>query len=285
MRWLDAFFALRPLVLIPAWSFFLLGWGASAQGAVPWWRLLQLTAVLMATYLVNQVVDVETDRINDKGLFLQRGVFTRRQYVLAAIVLLGASLLSAWRRGDALLLLVGAAVLGLAYSLPPLRLSHRPWFDLLANGLGYGAVAFVLGRGAGAWDATAVAQVVCGVMAVGAVFLHTTLLDLAGDRRCGKRTTGVVLGPGATRRLATLLATLSLAAAWVANAMPLLGACLVLAVLAWGASSRRIAVWGTVAFAVAATLLAWWFGAGLLVLAAVTRLYYRRRFAIAYPSF
>lgn len=284
MRWLDAFFALRPLVLIPAWSFLLLGSATTSDG-VPWWRLLHLTALLLATHLVNQTVDVETDRINDKGFFLQRGIFAPRHYVAAAVALLLTALVSAWIRHEAFGWLLAAGLLGLAYSVPPLRLSHRPGLDLVANAVGYGGLAFVLGRGSTNWTSEATWQVTACMLTVGSVFLHTTLLDLDGDRRSGKNTTGVVLGSGATRLLAALLATLGAVAVFPAHTAPLFGPCVVVAVLSWSASSRRVCVWGTTLFAVAATWLYWWFGAALVLLLLATRRYYRRRFGIVYPSF
>ena len=120
---------------------------------------------------------------------------------------------------------------------------------------------------------------------VGAVFLHTTLLDLEGDRRHGKNTTGVLLGKRFTRVLAALLATVALVSS-VMTSMPLLmGPCALLALLTWFANSQRISVWGTAGFAIAAAVAYWRFGLMVMLLVVLTRIYYQRRFAIRYPSF
>jgi len=285
MLWLDAFFAVRPLVLIPAWSLFLLGSSVAAGSDVAWWRLLHLTGLLMATHLVNQIVDVETDRMNEKGFFLQRGIFQRRHYAVGAVLLVVLGLGHAALQRDAVGLLALGTAMGFAYSLPPLSLSRRPGWDLLANAVGYGGVTFLLGSGSGIqWPLDAL-RLSAAVLAVGAVFLHTTLLDREGDALDGKITTGVRLGERRTRLLATTLATLSLAAASISHAPYLLGACAVLAALAWRANSRRLCVWGTAAFAVVAALAFWWYAVFLVVLVLATQRYYRWRFDIAYPSF
>jgi 4-hydroxybenzoate polyprenyltransferase len=284
MRILDAFFAARPLVLIPAWSFFLLGAATDGVHGVAALRLVLLSLILVATHLLNQVIDFESDRLNHKGFFLQRGVFTQKQYVTIAVGLLIGALAIAWMRRDAAVLLTIAACLGLAYNLQPLRLSHRPCVDLVANAIGYGGIAFLLGRNDTTVAALA-APLIATTGAVGAVFLHTTLLDSDGDRSNGKITTGVWLGNRGTRLLAAALATLAVVVAWSTQQPLLWGPCASLAVLTWFSNSQRISVWGTVAFTVAAAVAFWWFAVGVVLLVMLTRAFYARRFALRYPSF
>jgi len=299
MRAVDFFFALRPLVLVPAWSFFLLGYGvarADHGGALPFpgTRLVLLTAVLVAVYLVNQVIDFESDRINGKGLFLQRGIFSRRLYVVVAAACLLGSLGWAAARGAGAGLLLAAAVLGLAYSVPPLRLSARPGLDMLANAAGYGGLALLFGAEASPPPAAGVwaARVAGAMLAVAAVFLHTTLLDLDGDRRTGKRTTGVAVGPDAARVGAVGLGVAGAGCALAARAPALVAGCAAVAVLALAAalpmrarlSSRSVCVAGSATFALAAATSVPAFLPLVALLALLTRVYYSRRFAVAYPA-
>lgn len=295
MRWLDFFFALRPLVLVPAWSFFILGAGlarADAGAGFPTVRLLLLSLVLVATYLINQVIDFESDRINDKGYFLQRGIFSRRLYVAVAAACLASAMGAAVAGGHASRLLGASALLGLAYSIPPLRLAARPGLDLLANGLGYGCLALLLGAGdAWAWTPVWGARLAACFLAVAAVFLHTTALDLDGDRRTGKRTVGVVLGLARTRAAAAVMATFAAASAAWSAAPQLVVACAVLAiacVAAWLApqrvGSRSVCVGGTALFAIVAGTFHPWFLLAIVALTALTRLYYKKRFSLAYPA-
>lgn len=286
MRLVDFFFALRPLVLVPAWSFFVLG-AAAAQALQPFpgSRFVALSLVLCGGYLVNQIVDFESDRRNGKGLFLQRGLFTRRTYATAAVLAVAAGLLLAWRTRQTPLGIALAAALVLAYSVPPLRLSARAGWDLAANAVGYGGLAPWIGAGGGPlrpefWIATS--------LAVGAVFVHTTLLDTAGDRATGKHTLGVALSPRAARGLALLLSlpapVLLRGAGWPAAAAAGLTALLCAAATRGRCPSRTVCVGATAAFAAAAAL-AWWpFGPALLLLVLATRVYYRRRFGLAYPA-
>ena len=101
-------------------------------------------------------------------------------------------------------------------------------------------------------------DVLATTCSVGAVFLHTTLLDVDGDRRDGKITSGVWLGERRTRVLAAVLATTALAAAGMSSTVLLIVPCALLALLTWFAGSQRISVWGTSLFSLA------WIGAVFL---------------------
>jgi 4-hydroxybenzoate polyprenyltransferase len=295
MRLVDFFFALRPLVLVPAWSFFIVGFGlAHVDTAAPFpiERFTLLSLVLVAAYLINQVVDYESDRINDKGFFLQRGIFSRRLYVAVAVGCLGLALTAAIGRARAPGLLGASAALGLAYSVPPLRLVTRPGLDLLANGTGYGCLALLLGAGP-AWSVSTLwmARLAAGFLAVAAVFLHTTVMDVDGDRRTGKRSIGVALGPERARSVAAWVGVGGAVSAWWSEATLLLVACATLAAVCVAAaalpqrlSSRTVCVAGTAMFALAAGVYEPLFLAAVAVLTLLTRLYYRKRFSLAYPA-
>lgn len=288
MRLLDFFFALRPLVLVPAWSFFLLGAAsAAALHPFPAVRFLAMTLVLCGGYLVNQVVDFESDRVNGKGLFLQRGLFRRRTYVAAAVACSLAGVgVAAWTH-EAPVRTAAAAALVLAYSIPPLRLSARAGLDLAANAAGYGILAPWIGAGS---SPPGLAFLTATALAVGAVFVHTTLLDVAGDRATGKTTLGVVLPPAVARGAAAALA-LPAPLLLARSGWPAAGAAAVTAVLCVAAAvapgrctSRNVCVVSSAAFALAAAAVCLPFGAGVVALAVATRLYYARRFGLAYPA-
>lgn len=288
MRPLDFLFALRPLVLVPAWSFFVLGHAAADYNGRPFplLRFVLFTACLAGVYLVNQIADRESDRINGKGFFLQHGIFSVRTYALAATLLLTASLVAAWGANGLLPWLLLVAVLGLAYSLPPVRLCARPGVDLMANALGYGALAMCIGAGG---TQLPVVVVAAGMTTVAAVFLHTTLLDVEGDVRTHKHTTGLLLGPRRARLLAAVLGLVALGLAIATGRWVWIAACGMVAFLAAAAltvprvTSQVVVVGSTVGFALAAALAQPAFGVALVPLVLATRLYYRRRFSVAYP--
>ena len=222
----DFVFVMRPLILIPAWSFYLLGMRAGrieARGEPPAGGIAAgfvcLTAILITAYLINQVFDRESDRLNDKGHYLTRGLLSVRTVVLMAIAFF--VLASATFRNVATLQripLVAALIVSLAYSLPPIRLCARPFADLVANAIGYGGLAFVTGFVS--WSESpliAWIRAVPWVFMVGATFLHTTILDAEGDGRSGKITTSVKIGAGWSALLSVLLAAAGTGWAWAVS--------------------------------------------------------------------
>jgi chlorophyll synthase len=201
LRAADFLFVLRPLILVPAWSFYALGAHAHAGRSFASSAVIQsgfwcLSAVLAAAYVLNQIFDLESDRLNGKGHFLTRGVFRPRTLVLIALVcFVLASLLYGNTTTAQGIPLVAALLLSFTYSLPPLRLCARPWADLAANAIGYGGLAFVIGGGAVSRDILPLSlSAVPWVLLVAGTFLHTTILDVEGDAAAGKRTTTVAIG-------------------------------------------------------------------------------------------
>lgn len=198
----DFLFVLRPVILVPAWAFYSLGAHAhKVPRAFEHTAVIQsafwcLSGVLACAYVLNQIFDIESDRLNGKGLFLTKRVFRPRTMLLIALVCFtGASLLFTNTHRIQHLPLVMALVLALIYSLPPLRLCARAWWDLAANAIGYGGLAFVIGHGALSNDVMpAIVAAVPWVLLVAGTFLHTTILDVEGDAAAGKHTTTVVAG-------------------------------------------------------------------------------------------
>jgi chlorophyll/bacteriochlorophyll a synthase len=208
-------FVLRPLIMVPAWSFYALGVHLPpVPTQVELFSVLVqpgfwcLTALLASAYVVNQIFDQQSDRLNGKGLFLTHGVFrTRAMIAITLVCFLGASWLFQKVEGAQRIPLVAAMVLALVYSLPPLRLCARPGFDLVANAIGYGGLALAAGAGAVTdYALQAFIDSYPWMMLVAAIFLHTTILDVDGDAAAGKRTTTVAIGVARSAALATVFA-------------------------------------------------------------------------------
>jgi chlorophyll synthase len=313
----DYLFVMRPLILVPAWSFYLLGSAAGrrAAGVTPAWfdwspgapppfyfGFACLTAVLVSAYLLNQIFDQESDRLNGKGHFLTRGIFTAKTVlVMAVTAFLVASFLFRYVAESQREVLVLAVVISLAYSAPPLRLVARPFVDLLANAVGYGGIAYMAGFAA--WNPRlehAVLLSIPYVFLVGAVFLHTTLLDAAGDRQSGKKTTTVVIGEDRSVSLSCVLVMAGLGPAFAISflrfhdwlAPLLLGLCAVILVHAalksnrtesTGPSSQAVQL---ITLVVTVPAAATWPAYVVLLLPVIlaARLYYTVRFGITYPG-
>jgi 4-hydroxybenzoate polyprenyltransferase len=313
----DYVFVMRPLLLIPAWSFYLLGSAAGRRAAgvaaspfLPfsnvaaafYYGFACLTTVLITAYLLNQVFDQESDRRNRKGHFLTTGIFTVKTVVLMAIVtFLIASYLFRFVADAQRIPLALALVLSLAYSVPPLRLVSRPFVDLLANAVGYGGIAFVTGFAA--WSprvAQAASLAVPYVLLVGATFLHTTILDADGDREAGKKTTSVVIGVGPSAVLACLLSVAGLAPAIFVSlvrygdklapmiltlcAAVFIHAAVTMRRVGPGVASSNAAQAATVLVTLPALVASPGYAVVLLPVVAAARWYYGARFGITYPG-
>lgn len=207
--------------LLQVSGLFLLAGAAGAPtgaGLLRW--LAALAAALAANiYIVglNQLADVEIDRINKPRLPLASGELAGRQ---ARRIVAGAGLLSlavAASQSSYLLLTVALAMLiGTLYSLPPLHLKARPaWAALsiafvrgvLVN-LGLFAHFHGLFRPAAPVPWLPLAALAAFFFGFGLVIaLYKDIPDLRGDRAFGVRTFTVRLGPGAVFRAGRWLLT------------------------------------------------------------------------------
>lgn len=305
---LDHLFFLRPLLLAPATAMFIMGRRAAADWSLssiaagspalvpdarPILAFAALVCALLAAHVANQLADRESDRANGKLPHLAAGLVTpRASWILMIASLLSAIVLSGFLDTAIRPLVAASILLGLAYSAPPLALKRRAGWDLVANAVGYGGIAFAIGWGTSAPLASAplATAAVPWVLAVGAVFAATTVVDEPGDRSAGARTLAVAIGPPRTRAVACGLLLLSMASSAVMHAtvpLALAAASLPLMLIAWRRPSRRS---DHLAFQVAAglpALAAAWhaplFGAALVAVALATRAYYRARFGWGYP--
>jgi len=252
---------------------------------------LYLLVVALA-FVVNQIFDVRSDTINKKNFILPAGAVSRRES-LGFLALLGAATAGvAVARGPAMALLAAAGVvLGLAYSVPPVRLKARPIADLAANVAGFGWIGFLMGWLACAdlgWEALARSSPYA--IAMGAIFLNTTIPDEAGDRAAGDVTTCVAFG---ARPVAVAAAAL-VAAAFVAGIVADEIICALAALAALpafaGVAARPEPSGSVVASQLAARLLFVFIciPAPLLAIVGVaafaaSKIYYAKRFGVDYP--
>jgi 4-hydroxybenzoate polyprenyltransferase len=210
---LDYFFILRPILLVPAWTMLLVGY-YRAQGHLSitlklpgefWLAMLIYSGLMGAIYIVNQIFDVETDRLNKKLFLVAEGYVSKIIIIIEAIVLfLGAIAVGFWKFSMLFgIIIILSGILGLLYSVPPFKFKAKPFIDMLANGLGYGLLAFAAGWISSGHDTANVWLFSLPyVLAVSAVYLNTTIPDYGSDKTTGNITTGVFMGIKATRWLA-----------------------------------------------------------------------------------
>jgi 4-hydroxybenzoate polyprenyltransferase len=294
---LDYLFFIRPMLHPPVWTIVILGYYYVMPGSASVAKLIFLLIVSSAVagwaYIINQISDIESDRINDKLYFLPQGIIPiRSAHIMAGIAvcitLTGGFILG---RTIGLLYALGLA-LGYIYSAGPFYAKNHPLASVLANGLAHGPLLFLIGYiGAGGTFRNGLVPSIPYFFAVAAVFVGTTIPDIEGDSRSGKITPGVALGvrPAIVAMILSLLISFLLAS--ITRDWPLAvvaGLSLPFYTFALIRSNERRAVISIkisiLLLSIAACIRFWPYAIVLTVLFAITRLYYRKRFGMAYPN-
>jgi len=301
MRLLDFFFAARPLLHLPIWTVYLISlhYHHRLSGENLGWTDLAVMAGMSllcagAAYL-NQVYDFESDRINRKVGFLQRGFLDRTRlsagFVVASLIPLAmAPLISRFL----LFVFAQLLVLSYVYSAPPFRLKDRPVGGLFANVWAHGLLVPVAVmpdmtiHNAGLLDWSIP---IYFFFAVGATHVLTTLPDRVGDVAVGKRTLAVVLGRRGALAAALVLLVLAAFTAFTSQHALLFylavgaGFAVVAALFLGGGASARFAAKAPL---MVLTLAAgYWYPLYLVFVVALliaTRAYYHKRFGVVYPE-
>lgn len=188
--------------------------------------------------------------------------------------------------------------MGAAYSLPPIKLKGRPILDALANGIGYGAVNLAVGwLLVRSFDGGIFIRFLPYVLSITAVFINTTIVDIAGDKETGEMTTAVVLGACVSYIVSSVLMIAAIIGSWVmrdyvclvasASSLPL-----ILYVMIRYMLQQKVPRNATIAsfripgiiFSLITCFLFPWYIIFLIVVVISMRLYYKNRFGIVYPS-
>jgi 4-hydroxybenzoate polyprenyltransferase len=293
----DYLFILRPMLHLPVWTILILGYYSQGidldRGRHLFWAMLIGTGLFGAVFLINQIYDIESDRVNNKLHLLPRGyikvpVAWGMTIGLNLLSLAGAFCLSIPIGIVALLIII----LGVIYSAPPLILKDRAWPAIVANGLGHGTLVYLLGYYTGGGDLiTGIYKSLPYFFAVAAVYIGTTLPDIEGDRSTGKLTVGVRYGQNATIYIIIITYTMALISGFLLKDRLFLYAALSAGPFyLWALISRSIK---TVVLAVKVSIITLTLAAVyceplyllfLVILILATRAYYKTRFDMIYPS-
>jgi 4-hydroxybenzoate polyprenyltransferase len=182
-----------------------------AQGLVANLILGAVAAALLnaASNAINQVFDLDIDRVNKPDRPLTSGAISTRGALVFSAVTTGLALLLAalcssfTGRPDVLLLFIAAAVFSVLYSAPPVRMKLRGW---LANGtvaIPRGVLLKVAGWSLCASMVSLEAWFIGLIMGLFLFGATTTkdFSDITGDAAYGVRTLPVVYGPDRASRL------------------------------------------------------------------------------------
>jgi len=220
----DFVFLMRPTLILPGWGFYVLGYlhfigrmgDLRPVMEIPahpgfWYGFLSTTFISAYIYVLNQIYDRESDRLNRKLFLIADGHIGVGEAGAFALILLILSFVFGVLVGtDFLVLLIVGAVVGTLYSLPPFRFKGRPFLDMLSNALGYAVLNVAAGYVSGGGDLVSGLSVTLPYFfAVSALYLNTTVPDIPGDRRAGLITTGVFLGERITAALGALFVLLT----------------------------------------------------------------------------
>jgi len=297
-KWLDPVFVLRPTLFFPCWTLFLAGVRSASPGlGIVWWKVITSMAVMGAAmgviYLVNQLRDVGTDRINQKLPYFTQEIISVRFAWWEAAVLLVVSVVGAALVSWIFLAIIVAAVMitGGMYNYSPFALKDNP-FGAIAASAGGGLLAFLAGAEAGgtlSWVVLLAA--IPYLFAFVATTLWTAIPDIEGDRLVGKRTFPVQYGMVATLWLgcvgvfAAVLFGLLLRD-WVIGWAALISLALfVAATIRKQHASVLLAIKGSIF--VLSLLVGWYFPLYVIAMGIyylLARWYHRGRFGLVYPS-
>ena len=147
----------------------------------------------------NDLHDLRTDRTNPRKATapLVTGALTAGRLRIWYRVIALAAVGSALYVGPLFVLgVLGVLALGWAYSVPPLRLKTRPGWDVAVNALVVGVVSPAAGWSItrAPWDFPWQFGLI-GVLFAAALYLPTTVTDLAADAGAGDTTFAVRFGP------------------------------------------------------------------------------------------
>ena len=315
---LDCFFLLRIPLLAPVWTILLLGWITASTSAAPggfirnpslfsgelWLMLLGFSLIVASIYVVNQIVDIEGDRINRKLFLLPHGFLSlATAWTLAALCTAGGLVIVLAAGSNALFIVfILSLVLGALYNLPPVHLKNSPLGGVAANALGHGMLTFLAG-----WFVAYAHEPMSGriivngliaglspALANAAVFLATTIPDADGDRRTGKQTFCVKFGPKKTAVASALFCAGALAASffmqqnwWIMAATAAISLALFTLFAATAKREHAFKAFKWPVFLLSAFVAVYVPEYAVLILLTFfgSKAYYKWRFGIEYPTF
>jgi 4-hydroxybenzoate polyprenyltransferase len=281
----------------PVWTILLLGHARSSQlsgeAHLPGLALLLVTFLVGGVYVLNQIFDIESDRLNQKLFFLAKGYISKGSAIVETIFLNLLSVIFAFfiSRELGFLFLLGM-IFGFVYSAPPASFKNRPFGGLILNALAHGNLAFLIGWSMnGSLSVDSLLFSLPYMFAVAAIYLNTTIPDMEGDRKTGKTTLAVRWGRNKVVLLACCLVAVSIALSVLVRDIPfLLASSLSFPFFVYSAFSRaeRGIVLTTkvsiLLLSIAAGIFYPWYFAILILGFIGTRLYYKARFSLDYPT-
>ena len=282
----------------PVWTILLLGHRRSShlfgENNLPGLALLLVTLLVGAVYVLNQIFDVESDRLNQKLFFLAKGYISKRSAFFEMILLNLLSVIPAFLISLKLgLLFTLGMMFGFLYSVPPFSFKNKPIGGLILNAFAHGNLAFLI-----VWSmnhsltTSSLLFSLPYMFVVGAIYLNTTIPDIDGDRRAGKTTLAIRWGKERVIILSSILVGVAIVLSFLVKDIPfLIVSSLSFPFFIFSAFTRKerqivVATKVSILFlSVAAGIFYPWYFVILILGFIGTRLYYKARFNLDYPTF
>lgn len=314
----DGFFLNRILLLIPVWTVLILGWitgsekagiggelrGFSGGGASLWLALFLFSLIVSFIYIVNQIADVESDRLNNKLFILPHGHISIRSAWIMAVLNTSIGLAGAWYFFDVTMFVIFIAgfFVGILYNLPPAKLKDHAIGGAVANLVGHGVITYLVGWYAAKSDVAidrsfllhALFVSLSAGFANAAVYLTTTIPDAEGDRKVGKKTFAVLFGEKNTAIVAALSCGLALLFslfldfnAWVMVVPSFLSFILFLRFVFVNDRAKAFQTfrWPVIVLSVSVSIFVPLYAVLVIFIIFITKIYYKKRFNYNYPNF
>jgi len=155
-----------------------------------------LALIMGASFVLNQLEDIESDKKNRKLFIISNGLVSKKKAVGEVILLTMAGLLIGFliKSDVGVLLLFFFLLTGLIYNFNPFKLKDKPWGSLIANAM-MGWLAFAVGWSARyAPDLQLLADSLPYLFFNTSLYLFTLLPDREGDAHSNKKTLAVLEG-------------------------------------------------------------------------------------------
>jgi len=283
--------------MVPVWTILLLGHHQGSRYATSakslFWLFLFSTLFIGGVYLQNQIYDLETDRKNKKLFFLSEGYISIENARNLTLFLYLFSIVPAYFLSLTIGIIFTLGFLfSFFYSAPPFSWKNKPHGGFLANLISHGSLVFIAGFCARSdFSLRAILFSLPYALSVGAVYINTTLPDIEGDRMMGKITFGTKFGIFKSGLVSSVLIFLSIILSFIFLDLPFLFSAILsfpfylLALLTQEVGKSVLASKVSILFlSLAAGYFYSWYFIILILGFLGTRLYYKKRFDLEYPS-
>ena len=297
LRYLDYLFLIRPVLMPPVWTILLLGHRRSSQlfseNSLPGLAVLLVTFLVGAVYVLNQIFDIESDRLNQKLFFLAKGYISKKSAIAEMTLLNLISVIPAFLISRELgFLFILGMIFGILYSTPPVSLKNRPLGGLMLNAFTHGNLVFLIGWSMNhSLSKESLLFSLPYMFAVGAIYLNTTIPDTEGDRRSGKITLAARWGKERVIILSSILVAVAIVLSLLVKDIPfLIASALAFPFFILSAFTKRerhiiLATKASILLlSIAAGIFYPWYFVILISGFVGTRLYYKARFNLDYPT-